>query len=201
MDTFDYTRFYNSIAPVYAFGQALLPVWRGYVESVFPWMPAQGQLLEIGPGPGLLLSQLARREGMVVGLDLSPGMLHECQRRLRKDGLTAGLVNADSAHLPLAPESFDGVVLTFSFSAFPDGAGVMAEIVRVMRPKGVVTLVDACLPSSGNWAGVALARAWERFGDFMRDEADLMRGAGPDIVVSREFGAFDSIRLTVGRKS
>ncbi len=111
------------------------------------------------------------------------------------------LVNARAAQLPLASATFDGVVMTFAFSAFPDGAGVMAEVARVLRPGGVVALVDACLPSDGNWAGVQLARLWENCGDFMRDEAGLMRGASLEIVERKGFGAFNSIRLTVGRKS
>jgi len=198
---FDYTRFYDAIAPVYGFGQMLLPVWRGYTESVLPWLPTQGRTLEIGPGPGVLLTKLARRSQLTVGLDLSVGMLGECKQRLSRAGLPILLVNARAGRLPLSSATFDGVVMTFAFSAFPDGAAVMAEIARVLRPGGVVALVDACLPADGNWAAVQLAHLWERFGDFIRDEAGLMRGAGLEIVERKEFGAFNSIRLTVGRKS
>ncbi len=76
---FDYTRFYDAIAPAYGLGQMLLPVWRGYTESVLPWLPTQGRTLEIGPGPGVLLTKLARRSQLAVGLDLSAGMLRECR--------------------------------------------------------------------------------------------------------------------------
>ena len=46
----------------------------------------------------------------------------------------------------------------------------------------------------------AWERLWELGGDFMRDEAALMSQVGLEIVVRREFGAFDSVRLVVGRK-
>lgn len=199
-NSFDYTRFYDAIAPVYGLGQMLLPVWRGYTESVLPWLPEQGRTLEIGPGPGLLLARLARRTDLAVGLDLSLGMLRECRERLQRAGLPVRLVNANAGQLPLTSATFDAVVLTFAFSAFPNGAGVMAEVARVLRPGGLVALVDACLPADGNWAAVQLAHMWERFGDFMCDEAGLMRCAGLEVVERREFGAFRSIRLTVGRK-
>jgi ubiquinone/menaquinone biosynthesis C-methylase UbiE len=178
----------------------LLPVWRGYTERVLPWLPTQGRTLEIGPGPGVLLARLARHSELAVGLDLSAGMLGECKQRLSSAGLPVRLLNARAGQLPLASAAFDGVAMTFAFSAFPDGAGVMAEIARILRPGGVVALVDACLPADGNWAAVQLAHMWERFGDFMRDEAGLMRGAGLEIVERKEFGAFHSIRMTVGRK-
>lgn len=197
---FDHTRFYDAIAPIYGLGQMLLPVWRGYTERVLPWLPTQGRTLEIGPGPGVLLTRLARHSELAVGLDLSAGMLGECKQRLSSAGLPVRLLNARASQLPLASAAFDGVAMTFAFSAFPDGAGVMAEVVRVLRPGGVVALVDACLPADGNWAAVQLTHMWERFGDFMRDEAGLMRGAGLEIVERKEFGAFNSIRLTVGRK-
>ncbi|MBX3053367.1 MAG: class I SAM-dependent methyltransferase [Caldilineaceae bacterium] len=199
-DGFNYTRFYGAIAPVYGLGLALLPVWRHYTQSVLPWLPPRDRVLEIGPGPGVLLTRLSRRDDTVVGLDLSPEMLGECRQRLQRAGLPQHLVNANAGQLPLASATFDAVVLTFAFSAFPDGAGVLAEIARVLRPGGVVALVDACLPSDGNWAGVQLAHLWERFGDFMRDEAALMRAIGLEIVECKEFGVFNSVRLTVGQK-
>jgi hypothetical protein len=70
----------------------------------------------------------------------------------------------------------------------------------VLRPTGVLALVDAGVPSDGNRPGRILARTWELFGDFMRDEAALMQQAGFEIIERREFGVFDGIRLVVGEK-
>jgi hypothetical protein len=41
---------------------------------------------------------------------------------------------------------------------------------------------------------------WTLFWYQMRDEATLMRAAGLEVIENREFGAFHSIRITVGRK-
>ncbi len=197
---FDYGRFYDSIASVYGLGIRLLPMWQDYIRQALPWLPRAGRILEIGPGPGWLLAQLAEQYPMAVGFDLSPAMLAESRRRLRQADLPARLVRGDAVHLPFATGSFDGIVTTFTFSAIPDGLGAMREMARVLRPGGVVSLVDAGVPSDHNPIGVGLARTWELFGDYMRDEAALMREAGLEIVERREFGAFNSIRLVVGRK-
>jgi len=197
---FNYQRFYDLIAPVYGPAQRLLPVWRRYTEAALSWLPTSGAILEIGPGPGWLLAQLAARCPLAVGVDLSPGMIRQAQRRLRRAGLPAHLVQGDATHLPFATGSFDGVATTFTFSAVPDGLTAMCEMARVLRPGGVVALVDAGVPSDRNSVGVGLARLWELFGDFMRDEAALMRQAGLEIVARREFGVFNGIRLVVGRK-
>jgi len=197
---FDYRRMYDRLAPFYAAALWVLPMWRRYTETVLPWLPEDGAILEIGPGPGVLLRQIAARHPFAVGFDLSPGMLRQAQQRLRRAGRPARLVRGDAHHLPFAAASFGGIALTFTFSAFPDGERAMREMARALRPGGVIALVDACEPADRNRVAMWLARQWERFGDFMRDEAALMRAAGLDVIERREFGAFHSIRLTVGRK-
>jgi len=197
---FDYTAFYNAVAPYYAQGQRLLPVWRRYTEAVLPWVMLDSVILEIGPGPGVLLEQLALRGKAAIGLDLSPGMLAQAQARLRSKGMLVNLINGDAVRIPLADGCVDVVVATFAFSAMPDGTAAMQEMARVLRPGGLLALVDAGIPSGGNSAGVGLARLWALFGDAMRDEAALMQAAGLAVVARREFGAFDSIRLVVGQR-
>lgn len=197
---FDYQRFYDRLAPLYAPAMRLLPMWRAYIRELLPWLPRTGAILEIGPGPGWLLAQLAARYPMAVGLDLSPAMLQEARRHLRRHHLPPVLVRGEATHLPFATDTFDGIATSFAFSAIPDGHAAMREMARVLRPGGVVSLVDTGLPSDRNPMGVALARTWELVGDFMRDEAALMEQAGLEVIERREFGAFNSIRLVVGRK-
>jgi ubiquinone/menaquinone biosynthesis C-methylase UbiE len=192
-----YRRLYNWMARIYAPLVRLFPMWRRYIEAVLPWLLEGGAVLEIGPGPGILLQQIADRQPFAVGLDLSRGMLNRAQRRVASLD-SAQLVQGNAVRLPFAEGAFDGVVLTFTFSAIPDGQPAMDGIARVLRPGGVVALVDAT--QDGGRIAYLLGQAWKLFGDIMRDEAALMRAAGLDVVEQRMFGAFDSIRITVGRK-
>ncbi|NDJ78572.1 MAG: class I SAM-dependent methyltransferase [Chloroflexi bacterium] len=199
--TFNYQRFYDRLSVIYAQAVYLLPMWRRYTEAVLPHLPDEGAILELGPGPGMLHRKLAAQYAFVTGLDLSPGMLRQSRLRLQRAELPVRLVRGNVVRLPLAAASFDGIALTFMFSAVPDGQDAMNEIARCLRPGGVVALVDACNPDNGNRFARGLAWLWERFGDFMRDEGALMQAAGLAVVERREFGAFNSIRLTVGRKN
>ncbi len=169
--------------------------------AVLPWLPATGDVLEIGPGPGLLLAELSQRDGLVVGLDLSAGMLRQAQRRLQAGGMSAYLVRGDAVSLPFVPASFDAVVMTFVFSAIPDGQKAMHECARVLRPGGILAMVDACIPEDRNLPARFLANLWAWFGDFMREESVLMRSAGLTVLQKKEFGVFHSIRLTIGQKA
>jgi ubiquinone/menaquinone biosynthesis C-methylase UbiE len=196
----NYQRLYDRMAPVYAPAMRLLPVWLKYAQQALAWLPPAGNILEIGPGPGVLLTQLADRPELAVGLDLSIGMLRRAQRRLRDHARPDRLVQATALHAPIADSSFDAIVLTFVFSAIPDGPAALREMHRILRPQGRVALVDACFPDDGNRIARGLGRLWELFGDQLRDEGKLMRAAAFDVIERREYGAFNSIRLTVGCK-
>ena len=179
---------------------AMLPLWRRYTETALAYLPPEGDVLEVGPGPGVLLTSMARTHPLCVGVDLSRGMLRHARRRLQDHGLPAHVVQADAVALPIAAGVFDAVVMTFALSAIPDGHGALAEVARVLRPGGVVILVDACVPVRPNRPAIWLAGLWRRFGDHFRSEATLMCEAGLTVQASREFGAFHSIRVTVGKR-
>ena len=205
---FNLNRFYDWLAPFYAAFQASLPMWRRYTEAVLPWLPAGGKVLEIGPGPGVLLAQVTIQQPLAAGLDLSSGMLRQAKRRLIRNGQPFRLARGEATRLPFKGGTFDAVISTFTLSAIPDGLGAVWEMARVTSPArpaqelsgGIVALVDAGYPGSGNPAGIALAKLWELGGDYMRDEAALMEAAGLRVIHRREFGAFDSIRLVVGQR-
>jgi demethylmenaquinone methyltransferase / 2-methoxy-6-polyprenyl-1,4-benzoquinol methylase len=196
----NYQHLYDRVAPFYTPAMRLLPMWLRYAQCTLPWLDEKQAVLEIGPGPGVLHEQIARSHLFMVGLDLSLGMLRHTQRRLLRQELTPRLVQANAIVLPFADNTFDGIVLTFVFSAIPDGSAALREMQRVLCPDGVLALVDACLPVSGDLVARGLGRMWTLFGDVLRDEASLMRSVGFNVVECKEFGAFHSLRMTVARK-
>jgi len=193
-------RLYDRMAPFYASAMRLFPMWLRYAQQALPWLDQKKAVLEIGPGPGVLLEQITRDHPLAVGVDLSLGMLRYTRCRLLRQDLTPRPVQANAITLPFAGDTFDGIVLTFVFSAIPDGPAALCEMYRVLHPRGVVALIDACVPRDGNLVARGLGRLWALFGDRLRDEAALMRAAGFEIVECKEYGAFHSIRLTVASK-
>ncbi len=106
-------------------------------------------VLEIGPGTGRSLVQLARSvqaAGRVVGLDLSLRMLSRCQARVRANALDGRvhLLCADATQLPLVEGGVDGVFMSFVLELFdaPDMVAVLSECRRVLRPGGRLAVVS-----------------------------------------------------------
>ena len=90
-------------------------------------------------GTGRLCAVLDRRGWRVSGVDLSPGMVAAARRRLPQ--LAEHLVEGPIEHLPFDDESFDAVAATGVLEyATHDLAAAVAELSRVLRPRGVAVL-------------------------------------------------------------
>ncbi len=139
----------------------------GFYEVVAEMLDlqAEDELLDIGCGSGAFLATKARHAPRVVGLDASPVMLHEAERRLA-DRLAAGtarLVLGSAAALPFGDGEFSAVTAIFA----PVNA---AEMFRVLRPGGRVVVADPDPRRSSSEPTVS-------WGLRRRDEADYRRMA------------------------
>ncbi len=103
-------------------------------------------MLEIGPGPGGLAVELARRHAglRLTGLDVDGAMVERAAARARREGLADRIVFVvgDVAALPYPDASFDLVTSSFSVHHWPDAAAGFAEIRRVLRPGGRAIVYD-----------------------------------------------------------
>lgn len=105
------------------------------------------RVLELGPGPGYFSVELARRvpEGRLQLFDLQPEMLDKARRALER----AGFVNVDFAsgdasdEFPFPDGSFDVAFLAAVLGEVPDKAACVRSLARVLRPGGVLVLVEA----------------------------------------------------------
>jgi SAM-dependent methyltransferase len=107
---------------------------------------AAPKVLEIGPGPGALAVELARRvpDLRLTGLDVDPAMVELARARARREGLAARLafVVGDVAAVPFPDASFDLVTSSLSAHHWPDGRAAFGEIRRVLRPGGRAIVYD-----------------------------------------------------------
>jgi ubiquinone/menaquinone biosynthesis C-methylase UbiE len=100
-------------------------------------------VLDVACGPGLVACAVAAVARQVTGIDLTPAMIDQARSRERSLGLTnLAWVVGDAQPLPFPEASFSRVITRYSFHHFPDPPGVFAEMVRVCRPGGRVTVAD-----------------------------------------------------------
>jgi arsenite methyltransferase len=108
------------------------------------------RVLEIGFGGGALLAALLDAGARVSGVEISEAMLERARRRF---GEKARLFRASAEALPLPDASADRAVSVNSLYFWPDPAGAMAELARVVRPGGTLVLCFEPADELRKWSG------------------------------------------------
>jgi SAM-dependent methyltransferase len=110
---------------------------------------AEGRrVLDAGVGTGRFARMLIRRGAHVVGMDLTPEMLHVCAQ----NEPLARLVQARlGSPLPFADATFDDAVCVRVIKYLEDWAVALAELRRVVRPGGRLVLEVANRRSLARW--------------------------------------------------
>jgi ubiquinone/menaquinone biosynthesis C-methylase UbiE len=133
---------YQRIAPFYDSIERLMEKrFRPWREKV--WQFAYGpRVLEVGVGTGKNMEFWPLNHG-VTAIDLTPGMLNVARQRARNLGRqNDDLYLGDVQHLDLPSATFNTVVATFVFCSVPDPIQGLREIGRVVRPDGLILLLE-----------------------------------------------------------
>ena len=107
--------------------------------------------LDVCTGTGDLLALLLKavgNNGQVTGLDFSEEMLAVAHKRytvhLQVEASNLTLVQGDAMALPFADNSFDAGIVSFGLRNVTTIETAVAELVRVVKPGGVVLNLDTC---------------------------------------------------------
>jgi ubiquinone/menaquinone biosynthesis C-methylase UbiE len=168
------------------------PLRRRYIGSTLERIgirPGE-RVLELGPGPGAFTVDAARRAGAggwIIALDIQPRMVALARKRVREAGVGNVTICVASAHdLPLPAGSVDRAFLVTVLPEIPDQDRALAELRRVIRPGGVLSISeeftdpDYAFPAEtirrATAAGFELA---QRFGSLVAYTVNLCRGDEP----------------------
>ena len=189
---------YSKYTQLYDTAVKRLPVWKSWIKSVIPLIEGD-RVLEVSFGTGYLLTQYARRFE-TCGIDFNPDMVQTAKDNLEAQGIKAELQQANAASLPYQDCTFDTVVNTMAFSGYPNGQKVMEEFRRVLKPGGLLLIVDFEYPDNRNIAGYALTKLMEQAGDTIRELSALLRRNEFDFS-EKEIGGFGSVHRYIARKT
>ena len=138
--------------------------------------------IDLGCGPRGVLDLLAARvgpAGRVVGLDFDAASVALAQAYALEHGLSnVEVIKGDAGNTGLPDASFDAVHSRTLLINVPDPDAVVAEMVRLTRPDGVVAAMEPDIPLTVCYPRL---EAWERmsqlFGQsYARDGADQAIG-------------------------
>src|SRR5262245_20742692 len=105
-------------------------------------------VLDVACGTGNATIPAAKVGARVTGLDFSPRMLAVARERSADAMLEIDWVEGDAQELPFDDASFDRVLSVFGHMFAPDQERTAAELRRVLRPDGVITI--ACWVPDGS---------------------------------------------------
>lgn len=143
-------RAFASIADRYVLTNHVLSLgidvlWRRRVAAMVAAM-APDRVLDLATGSGDLAEAVSRACGpdtRVIGADFCAPMLCHARGRGLRD-----LVVADGMRLPFDDSSFDAITIGYGLRNMESWPGALREMRRVLRPGGLLVILDFSLPAS-----------------------------------------------------
>jgi ubiquinone/menaquinone biosynthesis C-methylase UbiE len=144
--------FYDRWAPRYDWALRIWALLAGFSDENERWKmvsrlelkPGQ-RVLEVGVGTGSnlpLMGECAGPDGMMVGLDVSIGMLRQCEKKVQCHSPNANLTQGEAAHLPFADDAFDAVLQFGVINESRDKRRAIQEMMRVAKPGAKIVIGD-----------------------------------------------------------
>jgi ubiquinone/menaquinone biosynthesis C-methylase UbiE len=158
---------------------------------------AKGRVLEIGAGTGLNFGHY-QDGAQVTATEPDPYMRERARRRLSDLALPIDLRQASAEELPFEDDSFDTVVGTLVMCSVPRPSKALAEIQRVLKPRGEYRFYEHVRYRHpfGAFAQDLVLPVWRWFGAGChpnRDTARVIREAGFEVVQSEYSKPFPPI--------
>ena len=216
-------RMFDRVSARYELLNTLMTLGRDGAWRAAMWraVPDEARVvLDLCTGDGASLGGLRRPGRLVLGADVSRAMLEQAWARHGRAGWAPRLIVADAFRLPLRSGSVDAATAAFGIRNLRPRSEALAEIARVLKPGGVLVVLEAAAPRRGWFAPIHrfhlevlipffgrlsddpsayryLSRSIFEFGSGPEFERDLGT-AGFDLVDRQSF-MLGATRLWVGR--
>ncbi|MBP7735319.1 MAG: metalloregulator ArsR/SmtB family transcription factor [Spirochaetes bacterium] len=136
------TRFFDSIASE----------WDDIKLGIFGTVNISDEIVEriadcdvaadLGCGTGELLIPIRKKARKVIGVDKSPRMLEEAERRLASNGKGIELRIGEMEHLPMRDQEADAAIINMVLHHLPSPDTSILEAGRVLKTGGSLIIVD-----------------------------------------------------------
>lgn len=108
------------------------------------------KILDVACGTGDFTIEIARKMpkgSMVIGIDLSEGMMEIGREKIAAAGVKAEMIQGDCEALPFEDSVFDRISVGFGVRNFENLDKGLKEMNRVMKPGGKLVILELSVPS------------------------------------------------------
>ena len=157
--------------------QDLIASYEQYADTVAQVLrdaslPRRHTVLEVGPGDGSFLLELAPEFERVVALDNAPGMLEQARRKASGADLhNVDFILGDTHSEELKGLQADCVIINMVLHHTPSPGQILRDVASCLAPGGVILVTDLCSHDQG-WARENCGDLWLGF-----DPQDLAQWA------------------------
>jgi len=123
--------------------------WRKKVVAIIAAKNPEN-ILDIATGTGdLAILMTTTSAKKIIGLDLSSGMLEVGKQKILEKKLSQKIemVLGDSEKIPYDDNHFDAITVSFGIRNFETLEKGLAEIYRVLKPKGILVVLETSVPT------------------------------------------------------
>lgn len=100
------------------------------------------RVLDVACGTGNVAVVAARMGCLAFGVDIASNLIAQARTRAQRELLTIEYTEGDAEDLPYADESFDAVLTMFGAMFTPRPEITAAELLRVIRPGGLIAMAN-----------------------------------------------------------
>ena len=117
---------------------------RRVVKKIAPMLAPDAQVLDVGCGTGDLSIEIFEKTAApVVGIDFCRPMLELAKKKAPQ----LRFIEGDALRLPFADCSFDCITIAFALRNLSSVEAGLAELKRVLKPKGVLAILEFSQPT------------------------------------------------------
>lgn len=187
------------------------PSIRACQREIARWNSRRGtrpyRMLDVGCGTGTLLSLMSRDPlaERLVGLDYAREMVSRAAEKFAGSVSPGRLhaVQGDAERLPFPAETFDVVTCCNSFHHYPHQAAAVREFHRVLRPGGMLVLIDGFRDNAFGWVIfdliVATAERNVHHASW-REVREMLAAAGFGAARQRKMNVFAPLLVSVAER-
>jgi demethylmenaquinone methyltransferase/2-methoxy-6-polyprenyl-1,4-benzoquinol methylase len=124
--------------------------WRKRAINIISGKYIDPRILDVATGTGdLAISAMKLEPVHITGIDISDKMLEIGREKIRERGLSdkIDLQHGDSEMIPFSDNTFDVDIVAFGVRNFSDPLKGLCEMQRVLRPGGMIMVLEFSKPS------------------------------------------------------